>query len=360
MNDTAFLPSERTVFSLRKLYSSYGYRHYKVSKFEEYDLYANNKSFLTDSNILTFTDTDGRLLALKPDITLSIIKNTKNSGGMHKVYYNESVYRTNGGGFREIMQTGLECIGNIDMYCISEVLTLAYKSLEIMGNDFLLEISHMGFVSGLIDEITDNADIRDSLMFLLSQKNTDEIQKICNSIGKDPQMLCKACAIYGKPYDCLEKMRSMQLNEKMAKSIKALESIVDILKDSGIEDSLRFDFSMTNDMRYYNGIIFKGYVNGIPQSVLSGGRYDKVLKGFNKKGGAIGFAVYPSDLDRLCAGENKTDVDVLLIYDENTPPSLVSKKATAIIKSGKSVLAQSSTDNVCAGEIIDISGGAKQ
>ena len=79
LNDNELLPSERAVYALRTLYLSFGYRRYKVSKFEEYDLYAENKSFLSDKSILTFTDTDGRLMALKPDITLSIIKNTKDS-----------------------------------------------------------------------------------------------------------------------------------------------------------------------------------------------------------------------------------------------------------------------------------------
>ena len=114
LNDNELLPSERAVYALRTLYLSFGYRRYKVSKFEEYDLYAENKSFLSDKSILTFTDTDGRLMALKPDITLSIIKNTKDSSGMQKVFYNECVYRAGGSGFKEIMQTGLECIGDID------------------------------------------------------------------------------------------------------------------------------------------------------------------------------------------------------------------------------------------------------
>jgi ATP phosphoribosyltransferase regulatory subunit len=66
---------ESAVFALRSLYSSYGYSQYKMGKFEEYDLYAHNKSFLVSERILSFTDTDGRLMALKPDVTLSIVKN---------------------------------------------------------------------------------------------------------------------------------------------------------------------------------------------------------------------------------------------------------------------------------------------
>ena len=63
------------ILKLRHLYESFGYIHYKMNKFEEYDLYAKNKDFLASSNIITFTDTNGKLLALKPDVTLSIIKN---------------------------------------------------------------------------------------------------------------------------------------------------------------------------------------------------------------------------------------------------------------------------------------------
>ncbi|MCE2604206.1 ATP phosphoribosyltransferase regulatory subunit, partial [Pseudomonas aeruginosa] len=62
---------------LRGLYEQYGYKKYKMSKFEEYSLYVENKDFLASDKVITFTDLDGRLLALKPDVTLSIIKNTQ-------------------------------------------------------------------------------------------------------------------------------------------------------------------------------------------------------------------------------------------------------------------------------------------
>ena len=67
---------EKAVFALRSLYEKYGYSQFKMSKFEEYDLYVRNKDFLVSDNIITFTDTNGKLMALKPDVTLSIIKNS--------------------------------------------------------------------------------------------------------------------------------------------------------------------------------------------------------------------------------------------------------------------------------------------
>ena len=84
---------EQVIFSLRALFEQYGYRKFKMSKFEEYDFYADNRSFLNSETILTFTGLDGKLLALKPDVTLSIVKNTKGSReAAERVYYNENVY----------------------------------------------------------------------------------------------------------------------------------------------------------------------------------------------------------------------------------------------------------------------------
>ena len=68
---------ERAVFDLLDLYSRYGYSRFKSGKFEEYELYARNRDFIGQDAILTFTDSSGRLMALKPDVTLSIVKNTK-------------------------------------------------------------------------------------------------------------------------------------------------------------------------------------------------------------------------------------------------------------------------------------------
>ena len=76
INDTVLKSDESAAFALRSLYKSYGYCHYKMSKFEEYALYIKNKDFLVSDGIITFTDTSGKLLALKPDVTLSIINNS--------------------------------------------------------------------------------------------------------------------------------------------------------------------------------------------------------------------------------------------------------------------------------------------
>ena len=79
---------EQTIFRLRGLYENYVYRRFKMSKFEAYDLYVRNKDFLVSDRMITFTDARGVLMALKPDVTLSIIKNTNaTSESNEKLYY---------------------------------------------------------------------------------------------------------------------------------------------------------------------------------------------------------------------------------------------------------------------------------
>ena len=67
-------PKERASFGLRALYEAAGCRKYHMGQFEEYALYQENQNFLASRQVITFTDLDGRLLALKPDVTLSIAK----------------------------------------------------------------------------------------------------------------------------------------------------------------------------------------------------------------------------------------------------------------------------------------------
>ena len=74
-------PKERASFALRALYEAAGCRKYHMGRFEEYGLYQENRSFLSSEQVITFTDLDGRLLALKPDVTLSIAKTAQPAPG---------------------------------------------------------------------------------------------------------------------------------------------------------------------------------------------------------------------------------------------------------------------------------------
>ncbi len=342
---------ELAIYNLRELYRKFGYSQYKVSRFEEYDLYAHNKSFLVSENVLTFTDTNGKLMALKPDVTLSIIKNISAQEKMtHKLYYNENVYRTSAEshGFKEIMQTGLECIGSIDTFAESEVIMLAAKSLESISEEYILDISHMGLIEGFLDFVgIQTADRAEFLKFVAS-KNLSAIVKLCDALSVDEEICQRICDLTEMylPLECaLNEISSMLMNEKMEHAYSELKSISDTMSIYGLSQKLYFDFSVVNDCNYYDGVIFQGFVNGIPDSVLSGGRYDRLLERMGKKCEAIGFAVYLDRLERFGTEESSFDTDVLLVYDEDTDAKSIIDTVKLLNESGKTVKTSMKADS---------------
>ena len=344
---------ELASYELRNLYKTFGYSQYKVGRFEEYDLYAHNKSFLVSENILTFTDTDGKLMALKPDITLSIVKNIPcEKENIHKLYYNENVYRTapDSHGFKEIMQTGLECIGNIDMYSEAEVIMLAQRSLEVISEDNVLDISHMGFLDGLLDLARIDDVSRESMFALVKSKNTFELENLCNKISIDKKIslgLCELAQLYCPLGSALPILKSLVANKKMQLAFDELQNLSDMMNLYGNKQKLFFDLSVVNDRNYYDGIIFTGFVKGIADSVLSGGRYDKLLERMGKQLSAIGFAVYLDRLERLNDSQVKDDVDVMLIYDNTASAKDIIEAVKKLEAEGKSIKVSPVLDQNC-------------
>lgn len=333
---------EAAACEMRRLYRSYGYTQFKMSRFEEYDLYVRNKDFLISDNIITFNDTDGRLMAMKPDVTLSIIKNSEyKKGCVQKVYYNENVYRVPKGSrsFKEIMQVGLECIGDVDEYNIYEVLLLAAKSLEGISADFVLDISQLDIVSAVVDSLGLDGGALAEVYKCIGEKNVYGINAVCAAAGVDGSALGMLLSAYGnaaKVAPVLEKLRS----DEIAEPVDRLLRIVSLLEEEGFGDRVRIDFSVINDMNYYNGFVFKGFINGVASGVLAGGQYDKLMKKMNKGPHAIGFAVYLDMLERFAETDSGYDVDALILYDEDCDTAALSRAVRLLAADGRSVTAQ--------------------
>ena len=344
ISNTLLKKEEQATLALRELYDKYGYTQYKMSKFEEYDLYVRNKNFLISDSVITFTDTNGKLMALKPDVTLSIVKNTKDIPGyVQKVYYNENVYRVTEKthAYREIMQTGLECLGDIDDYCISEVLSLAVKSLAGIADDYILDVSHLGLLSYLIDRLGITPDSRRALLECIAQKNRHDAARICEDEGvasekSDALMRLMSCG--GEVRPALSVLYGLFSDSEWTDTVARFDAILSQLPG----DRIRIDFSVIHDLSYYSGIVFQGFVKGIPETLLSGGQYDNLMHRMDKKSGAIGFAVYLDRLESFGGAANDFDIDVVLLYDENADPSALSRTVCALIDEGKSVTAQKS------------------
>lgn len=324
---------------LEQIYERAGYRRYKMSKFEEYDLYARHKDFLISENVLTFTDLDGRLMALKPDVTLSIVKNSLKNNGVDKVYYRENVYRSAGGGlgFREIAQAGLECIGEIDEYCICEVLSLAIKSLTAISNKCELDVSDLGILCELLDAAGLVEPTKRAAITLFGNKNRGGLRELLDSqniVDSYKTGIIRLSELEASASDAPKKLRKILSGLVTEDGLKRFCDTCEFLA-SEFSDIVKVDFSTVGDLSYYSGIVFNGFVSGIPSSVLSGGQYDGLMRKMNRSAHAIGFAVYLDLLEPLYEEACKYDADALLIYGDGFSPSEIYHAAKNL---GNSVL----------------------
>lgn len=298
-------PRERTVLALRTLYEREGYRKYSMGRFEEYGLYQENRRFLPSGQIITFTDLDGRLLALKPDVTLSIAKNARAAaGGCERYYYCENVYRpgSEGRAFEEIEQMGLECIGEACEAAACEVAMLAVESLALIGEKPVLALSHMGFIAGALEEAGIPRERRTEALAFLREKNAHGLRALAEREGlKDSaaQMLSSLVSLSGTGEEIKERAAGLVQNSDTRAALGELTAICERLGDA--PGSVVIDFSVVNDIDYYNGLVFRGYLAGLPRAVLKGGRYDPLADKFSKGARAIGFALYLDELRRLDA-----------------------------------------------------------
>ncbi len=344
--------------TLKELFESRGYTRYRMGKFEEYDLYAKNRSFITGSSILTFTDTDGRLMALKPDVTLSLIKNTVPGDALRKVYYAESVYRARdaASGFAEIPQAGLECIGELDLYSVCEVISLAAGSLGTINERYILDLSHMGLLSGVLEDLEAPQGLREELLRLAGEKNSHEARSLWLGGGGSArgfELFNKLMRLRAPLREGVEQAEAMGLGPRASAALAELRDISGVL---GTDRGLWLDPSLLADPRYYNGVVMRGYLPGASSAVLSGGRYDGLMRRMKRGAGAMGFALYMDVISRLLPRKRGLDADVLVLHRGGGAAEL-EKYVEELTSSGLRVrVDRAKPEGLCFGRVVIFDG----
>ena len=319
----ANLINENSIVSnLINIYEKFGFKKIKLSKFEDYNLYNNNKDFLQTEHILTFMNLNGNLKSLRPDVTLSIVKKVlkDNEKETQKIYYIEDIYKIVSNEYEEIPQVGVEIIGKLNNYSNLEIISMAIESLKSINKNYILEISNIDFISAIFDEINLEENLKIEILNNIYLKNKHDLEKLLNKNVdcKYKKYILSFIELSGNYKDILKKLKSLIINKKMQKSYEELKSLSFVFELYNNFDKILLDFSIESQLGYYNGIIFKGYIKESNDIILSGGRYDKLLNKFNSNKNAIGFAIY---MDKLYEKNKTSDfIDILILYksgDEN-------------------------------------------
>ncbi|MDR1192733.1 MAG: ATP phosphoribosyltransferase regulatory subunit [Peptococcaceae bacterium] len=285
---------------LRGIFSGYGYCQVVTPGVEYLDVYANQPGNAGSEHMFKLLDNEGRIMVLRPDSTAPIARlaatRLRRSVMPLRLYYNQRVYRQKGlysGRRIETAQMGAELIGADSTRADLEMLHIAMEVLAGCGfQDYRIELGHGGLCGLLIDGLPADSGQKEGLRQFIREKNYAALNDLLDTLEQSDQTraIRHLPGLFGGR-EVLDRAEAV-FQEREAREILAyLRSLFDILRRLGLGDRLLLDLGFVNDNDYYTGIIFQGYVQGLGEAALLGGRYDRLLARFGEPWPAIGFGV---------------------------------------------------------------------
>lgn len=312
---------------MENVFLKYGFNPISSPMLEYMEVFDGAGS-INPKRMYKFIDRDGSILSLRADMTPSIARIAATAYEEDNIplrfYYIENAFRHNEsyqGKLREFTQAGVELIGVNSFDADAEVIAAAVNSIIATGlNCFRIDIGHVQFFDGIFDEAGFDEKTRNKIQHCIIKKEFTAVEELVRDfdISIELKSFLSSLPLYIGGYEVLERVKALVKNEKSLKAIDELESIFDIIKGYKLEEYINFDFSVVGHLDYYTGIIFRGYTKGTGFSIISGGRYDKLIKNYGADYPAVGFGIKVNDLVSALVSQNvKYDAekaDTLLVY----------------------------------------------
>ncbi len=328
----------------------YGYQAIETPTFEYFDVFSREVGTTASKELFKFFDREGNTLVMRPDFTPSIARSAAKYyhdedmpirfGYMGNTYINHHSLQ---GRLKETTQLGAELIGDDSVSADAEIVAMMIRCLKTAGlKEFQVSIGHIDFFKGLIEEAKLEEEVEFELRELISNKNHFGVEELLaeHNIPEDVKTcLEKMPELFGS-IDVLKEAKKMVGNEKSKASIERLEAIYKALKVYGVEDYITFDLGMVSKYKYYTGVIFKAYTYGVGEALITGGRYNSLLKHFGKDSAAIGCVLL---VNQLMAALSRQKIEiptekntVLLICEADSETEAV-KQAEELRSTGEKV-----------------------
>ncbi len=329
--------------NLARFFRHRGYDEVMTPGLEFYDVFYSNAAYFPQETMYKLTDSKGRLMVMRPDCTIPIARlmGTRLAGLEKPVrlYYDQNVYRSNPSmkGFsNEITQTGVELIGAGSIKADLEILELAASGLTHCSiENYRLEICHIGYFKQLMNNLEADDAEKEKIRELIESKNYAALGDVLKSYPESEAVtaLAKLPELFGG-CDVIDQAAVLFPNGK--KVLDELRSVYESLQALGLGEKVIVDLGLVNQAEYYTGIIFRGYVEGVGEPVLSGGRYDKLMQDFGQPLPATGFAVNVNQLSRVLL--EKGDVELpktqVLLFSEKQCAPLVFARMKELVEQG--------------------------
>lgn len=284
---------------LAELFSRWGYEEVLTPTFEYYSSLTEQGSGLDEELLYKFLDRNGRIMALRPDMTTPIARMV--SSRMRgeplplRLFYLANVFRyekTHAGRQREFFQAGVELLGAKGPKADAEVLSLAVAALETAGlKDFRIGVGQVEATKALLGEL--DRESSTSFKEAIASKDFVQLEILLEKSrvsARERDILVEVAMSRGGVSD-LEQLLDVVENRDAYNALSELVEIFKILQYQGLEEKVFFDLGILRDFDYYTGIVFEGYVPNLGFPVCGGGRYDNLLEKFGYPLAATGFAV---------------------------------------------------------------------
>ncbi|GAA0431340.1 ATP phosphoribosyltransferase regulatory subunit [Lentibacillus halophilus] len=315
---------------LEQRFRTYGYIKTSTSAFQDYDLYTSVTGTVPKNEMIKTIDPSGEVLVLRPDVTIPIAQQAAFSDKSHRrQFYVQDVYRLSSEKNRheELTQAGVECFGENTHENDAELIAMAAHLLnDLQFSQHRIVISHAGFFKELLDQLPLSPEQTEQLQAMIQSKNMAEIKPFLSNLPINRELAEAVETIpmlYGRPEEVITKASDISLNDAMQQTISNLNTVLDVLKAYGVRDTVVFDLGLINDMDYYSGVIFQGYVAGSSKPVLMGGRYNHLTEQFGKRMAAIGFGCFADYLLEALEKDGQPPkmerpVQVAIYYDDHS------------------------------------------
>ena len=285
-----------------KVFAGWSYDEIIVPMFDYHDLFARGMGAERAERTYRFTDRDGALLALRPEMT-SLVARTVATRFVQRarpirLCYSGEVFRYDDPverAAREFHQLGIEQIGQPSPTADIEVLLIAAEMLKTIGlHEFRITLSHVDFFKGVAKALAMSEANHNQLRELIDRRNSIALDEFLQTNAQDMtaerrQAFCQLTQIAGKT-DAISKARETLRNETSRTAIEQLASIYETLSALGLSEHFDIDFGDAGGLEYYTGLTFKVYVPGWGTEIGSGGRYDNLISNFGAAEPAVGFS----------------------------------------------------------------------
>ena len=332
---------------IEEIFVKWGYEEIITPTIEFYQTFQSGFQNLKEEDVYKFFDSKGRILVLKPDMTIPIARvvatRFKSEDKILRLRYCSDVFRVHeslGGKKNEYTDCGVELIGLKDRESDLEILVTALDTMKVLGDiNFKLEIGNIDFFNSAIKDINLDEEERNELASLIDRKSLKELEDFLNKfdIDEETKIFFKELPWLFGDKEFLQRSKGFAVTDELKESIEYLEELEKSLCELGYEDKISFDLGMVPRLDYYTGIIFKCYADGAGATVLSGGRYDNLMATFGKDMPAVGFSINLDTLAGVMAGRNVRNQEIIKVSYSKKDEINVLKKAAILRQNGKIV-----------------------